>query len=335
MIGGILVTHASGATGMPTSAQACSWRQVLSVPGGWFSGVAAGAGGAVWAVGYQTPRGTNKTYPLISTWNGKTWSTTVGKGFGQHEDVLASVGGDVWTTGLRNGRPVLNRFDGQRWTTAFREVYFGNSQRSGAVWMLEGRQLIRIDRRGRETRLELPSAIEEVGLFTADARGRVWVDDTIAEKFHHWDGRRWSTYRYPGAVYLLYEMATGSPSNVWAVGNEIAHWDGRKWKELRLGGEDEVLYDVDVLADKALAVGQDWGRWNVHGVIAESEGTKLRRSYFGQRSRSNPPDCTACDISTVEAFEGVTFVTKREAWAVGFGDAGNDTRGVVFRGSCT
>ena len=181
--------------------------------------------------------------------------------------------------------------------------------------MLERRQLVRIDAGGKETRLDLPSAIEEPGVFTADVRGRVWVDDGIAEKFHFWDGRRSSTYGYPGDVYLLYEMDTSSPNNVWAVGNEVAHWDGRKWRELRQGGEDEVLWDVDVLGDKALAVGQDWGRWNVHGVIAE--GDEVARSYFGRRSKSNPSDCPALSISTVESFEGVTLASSSEAWAVG------------------
>jgi hypothetical protein len=72
----------------------------------------------------------------------------------------------------------------------------------------------------------------------------------------------------------------------------------------------------------------------VHGVVAEGNGSGLKRAYFGHRSKSNPADCPACDISTVEAFQGVAFSSGREAWAVGFGDAGNDLTGVIFRGGC-
>jgi hypothetical protein len=199
--------------------------------------------------------------------------------------------------------------------------------------MREGRRLIGLRRDGQETRLDLPSSIEHEGPFTADARGRVWIHDGF--EFNLWDGRRWSEYRAPGSVsYYVYGMATGLPRNVWAVGNEIAHWDGSRWAQLRAGGEDQVLHDVDALAEKALAVGQDWGRRNVHGVLSEWDGKTWRTTYVGRRSRSSPPDCPACDISTVEALNGVTFAGAREAWAVGRGNAGNETRGVVFRGSC-
>ena len=220
VLGVLLVTHASGAaaTGvLHVSARGCEWSEVLSVPGGFFTGVVATTDGTVWAVGYQTPRRSNKTYPLITIWDGRKWSTTVGKGIGKHEDVLASSSGDVWLTGVRNGQPVLLRFDGRKWTTSFREVYFGGSQRADSMWMREGRQLIRIDQLGRETRLGIPQSIDEAGLFTVDSRGRVWVDDSSSEKFHLWDGRRWSVYPYPGDVYLLYAMDTGSPDNVWQL----------------------------------------------------------------------------------------------------------------------
>ena len=138
ILGGI-VTAAPGATAGDLSdlTAPCNWRQVLSIPGGWFSDVAV-ARGSVWAVGYQTPRGSNKTYPLISEWNGQRWSTTVGKGFGKHWGALAGVNGDLWVTGVRNRKPVLHHFAGQRWTTEFRDVTFGESQGSDAIWMREG-----------------------------------------------------------------------------------------------------------------------------------------------------------------------------------------------------
>jgi hypothetical protein len=84
-----------------SSATACSWREVLSVPGGWLNDVTV-ADGVVWTVGYQTPRGSNKTYPLVAAWDGERWSTSIGKGFGKNEDVMTAPGGDVWVTGVRN-----------------------------------------------------------------------------------------------------------------------------------------------------------------------------------------------------------------------------------------
>jgi hypothetical protein len=316
--------------------RACSWQQVLSMPGGWFNDVAI-AGGSAWAVGYQTPRGSNKTYPLIATWDGHRWSTTVGKGYGKNEDVITAPGGEVWVTGVRNDKPILQRFDGLQWTKAFREVTFANSQ-DPDVWMAEEGELVRVDRDGKETRLAPPASIDVSSLyegfqFTADNRGHVWLDDSEASRFHFWDGSRWSARRYPGEVYLLYEMATRGPSDVWAVGNEVAHWDGRRWKEVIQGGDDQVLWDIDVTADRVLAVGQDWGQLNRHGVVAEWDGRRWRTSYFGRRSVSNR-GCPACDISTVEAFNGVAFASPHEVWAVGYGDYANDMRGVAYRGTC-
>lgn len=327
-----IMVSGGSASGLASGPAKCSWRQVLAVPGGWFNDVAS-VGDTVWVVGYRTARGSNKTYPLTSTWDGRSWSTSVGRGVGKHEDVLAGVSGDVWIEGVRDGRSVLHRFDGRTWATSFRDVTFADVQRSGSIWMREGRHLIRVRRGGQANRLALPSSIEEEGAFTTDAGGRAWVDDRW-EQFYRWDGHRWSVHRYPGTVSLLSGMATGRPSNVWAVGNEIAHWDGSSWKQFRAGGESQVLHDVDALADKALAVGQDWGHRNVHGVVAEWDGKTLRTSYVGRRSPNNPRDCPACDISTVEALNGVAFTTVREAWAVGYGNAGTEIHGVVFRGGC-
>ena len=339
---GAIVTAAPGVAAGDLSGLTarCNWRQVLSVPGGLFSDVAV-ARGSVWAVGYQTPRGSNKTYPLVSEWNGRRWSTTVGKGFGKHWGALAGVSGDLWVTGVRNRKPVLHHFAGQRWTTEFRDVTFGESQGSDAIWMREGSELVRIGRQGQETRLELPPSVKPDAFgdrtpFAADARGRVWVDDGSGSvsRAHFWDGSRWSASRYPDGVWLHFAMATRSPNDVWAVGNELSHWNGRRWTKVVPQGESQVLYDIDLLADKVLTVGQDWSRLNTHGVIVEWDGKRWHTSYHGRRSVSNR-GCPACDISTVESFEGVTFASGREAWAVGFGDAGNDTRGVIFRGTCT
>ena len=278
--------------------------------------------------------GATETYPLVSEWNGRRWSTTVGKGFGKHWGALAGVSGDLWVTGVRNRKPVLHHFAGQRWTTEFRDVTFGESQGSDAIWMREGSELVRIGRQGQETRLELPPSVEPDAFgdrtpFAADARGRVWVDDGSGSvsRAHFWDGSRWSASRYPDGVWLHFAMATRSPNDVWAVGNELSHWNGRRWTKVVSQGESQVLYDIDLLADKVLTVGQDWSRLNRHGVIVEWDGKRWHTSYHGRRSVSNR-GCPACDISTVESFEGVTFASGREAWAVGFGDAGNDTRGV-------
>ena len=253
-----MTTSGAAATVLTGStADSCSWRQVLSVPGGWFNDVTV-ARDLVWAVGYQTPRGSNKTYPLVATWDGRQWSTTVAKGYGKNEDVMTAPGGEVWVTGVRNKKPVLQRFDGRQWTTASREVTFANSQGPHAAWVGEGDELVRFGQRGQETRLGLPSAIDRSSLdgppiFTADARGRVWVDDSEASRFHFWDGSRWASRRYPGDVYLLYAMATRSSNDAWAVGNELAHWDGRQWKEVLQGGEDQVLHD-------SISQPGDWSR---------------------------------------------------------------------------
>jgi hypothetical protein len=318
----------TGSVGAPAL---CTWREVLSVPNGWFNDVAV-AGGRVWAVGTRTPQGSNKKFPLISTWDGSTWTTTVGKGYGKHEDVLGRLTGDLWVTGTRNGKPVLHHFDGVAWKTEFRDVAFGNSQHSGALWMREGQALIRTTAGGEETRIQAPRPIGEGGSFTADPRGTVWIDDRDAELLHRWDGSRWASYGYPRDVDYLFEMATARPNDVLAVGNEIARWNGSRWQRLREGSEDQLLHDVDALAGKAIGVGQDWGRPKQHGVIGEWNGKEWRWSYFGRRFRI--ADCPACDVSTVEAFNGVVFAGEREAWAVGQGNAGVDVRGVIFRGSC-
>ena len=299
---------------------------MLDTPGASYEDVAV-ADGVVWAVGYS---GHRKAYPIVSTWDGASWTTTVAPERGKHDQVVARTRSEVWISGLREGRWALHTFDGAGWTTKFRAVDFANSANPRNVWMSEGRDLIRISPDGSENRVTVPSSMDFYGRYAVDSRGGVWLygDD----RYYRWLGQRWAQFPSPAnSSGAGIGMAASTPKDVWGVGNSIEHWDGSSWKLLPHGGEAEVMHDADALNGKALVGGQDWGRQGGHGVIAEWNGTKWRRTvYLGTRKPA------PYEIYTVEAINGVAFDQGggRRAWAVGYGDTADNVSGVVFRGTC-
>jgi hypothetical protein len=166
----------------------------------------------------------------------------------------------------------------------------------------------------------------------------------------HWNGARWSTIAspHPSASYSVLNGVTAvSARNAWAVGTYrtragnpdtlILRWNGARWSRVASPdphpGDDELLGVTAVSATNAWAVGSFCVR-RCQGA-GEVDRPLILRWNGASWSKVAGPDASP-GPGGADVLTGVTGVTARNVWAVGYscakrcapvssGDAGGRT----------
>ncbi|MCU0649802.1 MAG: hypothetical protein MUF00_17565 [Gemmatimonadaceae bacterium] len=103
----------------------------------------------------------------------------------------------------------------------------------------------------------------------------VWV--VASSQLFHWNGTQWTTHSV--GPWGVAGVGGTSPSNVWAVGSNIARWDGTEWTTQSFRPA-HPLVDVWALGDRAWAVG-------ANGYIAAFDGSTWTVQASGTTQRLN------------------------------------------------
>ena len=205
-------------------------------------GIAAGPGGAAFAVGHELPNGRGQV-PASLKLAGSTWKkVTVRAPSNAILDAASfAPGGTAWAAGSAGSSTLILRWNGAAWTRVA-------SPSPGSADALDG--------------LGFSSARDGWAVGSSGS-------DTLIV---HWNGTRWVTppppptgYTAPGA---LLAVAAASNSSAWAVGYAgrissakvlMVHWDGARWSRVTkpavLAGAGQLAAITVVGADDAWAVG--------------------------------------------------------------------------------
>jgi len=194
--------------------------------------VAAISPSDVWAVGFDNSSNLNEAKNLTLHFDGTSWrnipTPNPGKcNQGNFGNVLTSVAAiatnDVWAVGFTfpcNAllQPMAMHWDGTKWTVvATPKLPFNNNALNGVVAFASNN-------------------VYAVGFQTASNGASL----TLIE---HWDGTAWSVVSSPNKNQtgnVLSSISGSSPTDIWAVGNNVApnvpvktlveHFDGTQWK---------------------------------------------------------------------------------------------------------
>jgi hypothetical protein len=173
---------------------------------------------------------------------------------------------DVWAAGMRTpdqkGHPLIEHWDGRRWSVSFTEAAFGGIS-------------------------------DVLALSRQDVWAAGWQRVSPASSapqdplLLHWDGRHWGRVRPPGRPATFFYDLSGVPGTIWATAGLRQHhysfgrWDGRRWTFL-LGPSVKVsnprfrpsTNDLAVLSrGDIFAVGRK-GYARGTGVILRWDGTR-------------------------------------------------------------
>jgi hypothetical protein len=212
-----------------------SWSQVATPSTGYstntLTAVSTSSTSDAWAVGWSEPR-RYTFYPLAMQWNGTAWSVSTSFNTamsGQIADGVADISPtDAYAIGGGLG------------SAAYGIV----TQWNGTTW----------------TRLTVPVPTNDIttdfDAISADSANDVWIvgsytatvsstKGTFGTYALHWNGSSWSVVSMPanpsGDEYQLSAVQAISPTNVWAVGQNlnsstlasqgtlIEHWNGTAW----------------------------------------------------------------------------------------------------------
>jgi hypothetical protein len=228
-----------------------------------FAVVATGAND-VWAVGFYTDNGTQRT--LTEHWNGVSWtvipSPNVGTGHNRLYGVAALAANDAWAVGSYNDGSVTRTLT-LHW--------------NGTAW----------------TVIPSPSPGQSDSFLravTAVGANDVWAVGTYNSGSYqslveHWNGAGWTVIPSPNAGTRdnqLYGLTALGANDIWAVGRRYdsgwirtltEHWDGASWRlvtSANQGSDDNYLLGVAAGgANDIWAVGQyDSGNETWHTLVA-------------------------------------------------------------------
>jgi hypothetical protein len=255
-----------------------------------------------WAIG-TTEGGGN--YVQIVHWNGKSWSQTTAPSIGRYGkqyalDAISSVSAtSIWAAGSIGGDALVLHWNGKAWihvsvpvdsTEYVSDITGVKAISSGDVWA--------------------------VGSITSEAT------ELEAPLILHWNGKSWTRMQSPKLLVSgdsgLTAVASGSASNVWAVGFGDAntaiqfHWNGKSWSNetyrgsLPLAGFGYELRGVETTSSSSAWTAACCGRalhWN---------GKKWSPTQIGT---------TAQDYE----FQGLAGASSSSVWAAAwfFNSSGN------------
>lgn len=200
--------------------------------GNMLNAVAALSPSDVWAVGFDNSSNLNEAKTLTLHFDGTSWKTipspNPGKcNQGNFGNVLTSIAAvatnDVWAVGFTfpcNAllQPMTMHWDGIKWTVvATPKLPFNNNALNGVAVFASNN-------------------VYAAGFQTASNGASL----TLIE---HWDGTSWSVVSSPNKNQtgnVLSSISGSSPTDIWAVGNNVApnvpvktlveHFDGTQWK---------------------------------------------------------------------------------------------------------
>jgi hypothetical protein len=286
-----------------------AWCQVQAPSpgpvGGSLQSVGAGSASFLLAVGsYQPTLGTGP-HTLSERWDGSRWSIVPTEHVpSSSEEQLESVSvidpSHAWAVGTRwfqptdgskqtQGAPLVERWDGARWTVVSAPMFDGGELR-GVL------------------------ALADDDVWAVGLLDQATNDMALAM---HWDGRRWKTFRTPGAAWEAVGGASGE--DVWAVGSRegssgsaaSAHWDGSRWTLVR--GDPATLPEAHLQAvtDDVWAVGQ------MQGITAGQQAIPLVEHWNGRAWRTASTPLQPFNGASYAMFTGVAAASPSDVWAVG------------------
>lgn len=185
-------------------------------------------------------------------WDGETWSRVAAPASGEGQHIIQSVTafgtGDVWAAGYRltgNGadQPLIQHWDGTRWSTVATPAVPGSSRLHSIVALPGGRlwavgqgtdQAVVLRRSGGVWRRapRVPGTDTFATGVAGDGRGGVWVAltgafpafapaATVRTHYAHWNGERWALAEggdHPGSIRSWHLARVPGTTSLWAVG---------------------------------------------------------------------------------------------------------------------
>ena len=285
-----VMKHPAFDTSSPTPKEPVSYTTSTPSSDGWtvtpspllgssdnsFGAVAGSGPRDVWAVGNFLPDTSNSnqdaTLSLAAHYNGTKWSSVPTPNVGPNYNTLFGVAdsaGQAWAVGVHvdqqyQDRALIESWDGHAWNVvdspqpgSMRDLLYGASADSPSdVWAVGEQQ-------------------------SSDGNFQTLVE--------HWDGSAWNVIPSPNPGETdnhLYGVDAVSPSDVWAVGQQlgtsapdqalIEHWDGTAWSVVPTpaqGSASVMLDGVTIQGNEAWAVGEtDDPVQGAHPLVEEFRG---------------------------------------------------------------
>jgi len=308
---------------------ASGWRVADTVyPGNgdrdYMSSVSAPGGGDVWTVG-ASMTGTDKSFPVLRHWNGRTWTSVAmprsfeGVPF-QPYQVAAASASNVWVFTSSPGASAMT--SGGRW-----------AHWNGRSWTMGTLPTILVA--GNDSPQVVITAAAQAGT------GDVWVGGTVLDgqsKFglpaagflDHFDGHGWRTYRLPASTPSLAGISALSRTDIWAaatggqgsagIGQEVStrnvllHWNGSSWRSIPA---PKGVYITDVAG---LSAHGAWVTGEVPGKGPDHLTFAAGAAYWNGSRWTIVPDPAAdaqfAQVDYVYELTGVVTDGRGGLWAV-------------------
>jgi hypothetical protein len=320
----LLVASASAGTG-----KSCAWRLSASVvPAGEsvFFGVAARTRDDVWTVGVRASSNFAEGPTLAEHWGGARWRIVpTPAGAGVLHDVVAIAPDEAWAVGARGKRPLIERWNGSRWSVASGPKIVAGALLGVAavssrdVWAVgtrtaydngTGPPLVEHWDGLRWHVVSTPSSAAKLRLDTVS----VSTDGSVWTRCHSLHGGRWQIRLPPRTPYS--ECRNGGadaidardPHDVWVSFGALALWDGTRWHRAALSAANVTLDAIAAISSHDVWAG-GWqaccgGAYNDY--LAHWNGVRWAtvRSAFPY-----DVDRGVTDLSAVSA---------NDVWAVGY-----------------
>jgi hypothetical protein len=296
---------------------ASAWTQApaASKHGDWLFGVSATSSTSAWAVGYFI--GQNAVpQTLIERWDGRSWqqvdSPDPSPGYDEFSAVSADSGKDAWAVGVQKDASGTSDCLTSRW--------------SGEGWAVVSDATAGL----RNCRLTAVTAISTTNAWAVGTYQRLIPGKDLLANLsliEHWNGRSWELVANPNpggstgsSLTDLDGVATLSPKDIWAVGDEsphlgrdpertvTEHWNGEKWVAVASisPGSDKTssfLVSVAATSKSAWAVG-------LNGI----GGPYIERLAGGQWRKAGGPVIQR----KFNGLASIAITSATSVWAVGF-----------------
>jgi hypothetical protein len=310
------------------------WVPAAPHPGSFSTlyGVFCMSAASCFAIGYDVFGQASELNQLLR-WNGTRWANArvpdpggTGQGaYHQLTGIRCTGSRNCWAVGgYANGSALLNEalhWNGRTWARLATPNPGGTAPEDFNV--LEG------------IRCSSATSCLAVGTYGSIASTPTYLNESL-----RWNGRRWSLIKTPdpggtaqGDLNTLLKLTCASPHSCWAVGeygstvssaptaNEVLHWNGLAWSVTSVpdpGGASNTLFGVFCSAASSCWAVGEFGD-TVAGEDVE-RNVALRRN--GARwSRVATPDPAGTEGHDVNELFGIRCTTRRNCWAVGFGEA--------------
>lgn len=204
---------------------------------------------------------------------------------------------DAWAVGYSAGGPLVERWDGAKWSRT------PTPQLEGGL-----------------------AAVSAAGGDDAWAVG--WLGTGSKPLIEHWDGTAWTQAAFPAAAGSLTDVHESAPDDVWAIGTgaSVYHWDGSTWTTM-FTRKSASLVSLAVLSPSDVwAVGESgtsglavhWNGKSWHASIGPRAGSGVE-TYFSAAAAVSPRDVWAVanhdgGAFTPAEFDVFVYRSAGDAW---------------------